>query len=180
MTVDFSVGKIIAIVLVSIFNLLGIVALFLLARAFWKKIRDLDAAAKKLSFTTVLCAFVVLLSWIFNMGWIRFALIFIPLPFAHTIAFLALNVKAAKKISDCPKLKNNIIFSCIFYVLTYLLLPDGGDTGGMYMFFGLIKNDAVTSVAMYLSAAAAAASIAFLCLELVALRTLKNNQNTSS
>lgn len=174
MGIDFSFGTIIAIVLVSIFDLLGIAALFLLARAFWKKIKDLDAATKKLSLLTVICVAVVILSWIFNMGWIRFALVFIPLPFVHTLAFLIINTKAAKKIPEFPKLKKMLMYSCLTYVLTYLLLPDGGDVGGMYMFFGLIKNDAIVSVAFYLASAAAVASIALLCSLIFTLRAKKD------
>lgn len=118
---------------------------------------------------TILSVVVMALSWLFNMGWYRVILIWIPLPLIHTIFFLVINIRASGKVLAFPKLKKYIILSCITFLLGYLIFPDGGDVGGMYLFFSLIRNDTVANIMMYVAPIIFIANIVILVLEYVEL-----------
>ena len=122
----------------------------------------------------IISVVIMFFSWIFNMGWYRFILIWIPIPFIHTIAFLFINIKTANKVSSFQSLKKYIIFSCTTYLLSYLLFPDGGDVGGMYLFFGLIRNDMIANIMMCIAPIIFIVNIAILILECVALKKCKS------
>ena len=131
---------------------------------------DSKKTAKKWYAVIILCVVVMILSWIFNIGWLRLILTWIPLPLIHTIAFLFVNFKAANKVSTFKSMKKYMILSCASYSLVYLLLPDGGDVGGMYMFFTLIRNEVITSIMMYISNIIFCVNIASLAIEYSELR----------
>ena len=109
---------------------------------------------------------IVVLSWFFNMGWLRFIFTFLAAPFVHSIIFIIMINKAIPYIEKSIKLKRFLFISYITYILTYLLLPDGGDTGTMYMFFGLIHNDIITSISYQLARISFVANIIMLILQI--------------
>ena len=95
---------------------------------------------------TLLCIAIAAASWIFNMGWIRFIMTFLLIPFIHAIVFFLVNLFSSKYIQKSKKSRNIYIMLCITYLLFYLLLPDGGDVGEMYVFFGLIHNNILSYI----------------------------------
>ncbi len=124
-----------------------------------------DKSAKKWYAIIILSVVIMLLSWVFNIGWFRLILTWVPLPLIHTIIFLVINFKSAARASSSSILKKYIPLSCTSYVLSYLLFPDGGDIGGMYLFFSLIRNNIVASIAMFLAFIIFSVNIAILILE---------------
>jgi len=122
---------------------------------------------------TIFSVLIMSASWIFNLGWYRFVLIFIPIPLIHTIAFLIINIKCANRISDFKCLGKYILISSVTYLLPHLLFPDGGDIGGMYLFFGLIKNDAIAYVMMPIAIIAFVINIIVLIIEGKIMRKCK-------
>ena len=133
-----------------------------------------NKTAKKWYVIIILSVVIMILSWIFNMGWLRVVLTWIPLPFIHTVAFLFINIKTANKVSSFQSLKKYIILSCTTYLLSYLLFPDGGDIGGMYFFFGLIRNNLIASIMMYIAPIVLLANIAVLVFEYSELQKCKS------
>ncbi len=121
----------------------------------------------------ILSVIIMFLSWIFNMGWYRVILTWVPLPLIHTIVFLLINIRAANNVSSLKSLRKYIILSCITYLLPYLLFPDGGDIGGMYLFFGLIRNDTIANIMMYVTPIIIIANITILIFEYLELRKCK-------
>lgn len=117
-----------------------------------------------------LTVIVMVASWIFNMGWFRIILMWVPLPLVHTIVFWVLNRKLATFASTFKELEKYIVISCVTYLLPYLLFPDGGDVGEGYLFFGLIRNDIVFNIALYMTPIAFSASIAVLIWEYIELK----------
>lgn len=95
---------------------------------------------------SVFCVLIMLISWVFNMGWYRVILTWFMFPVIHSIIFLWVNFKVASEISRSNGLNKPLLVSCITYLLPYLIFPDGGDIGGMYLFFGLIRNDTVANI----------------------------------
>ena len=133
-----------------------------------------DRTAKKWYVMTALCVVIMLCSWILNMGWFRVILTWLPLPLIHTVFFILINLKAAAKASSSQRLEKYMILSCLTYLLPYLLFPDGGDIGGMYFFFGLIHNDTVAKIMMYITPILFNINIAVLILESIELRRCKS------
>ena len=133
-----------------------------------------NKTAKKWYVVIILSVVIMILSWIFNMGWFRVVLTWLPLPLIHTIAFLFINIKTANKVSSFKKMKKYIILSCTTYLLSYLLFPDGGDVGSMYLFFGLIRNDMIANIMMYIAPIIFIVNITVLILECLELKKCKS------
>ena len=130
--------------------------------------------SKKWYLIIISSVFVMLASWIFNMGWYRVILTWIPIPLIHTIAFLIINIKSANRVSNYKFLRKYIILSSVTYLVTYLFLPDGGDVGGMYAFFTIIRNDIITNIMMYISLVCFVVNIAVLFIECLQLKKCKS------
>lgn len=129
----------------------------------------------KLKYTLIAVLFVIIaiVSWIFNMGWLRFILTFLAVPIIHTIAFMIINNISLSYINKSVKLKRYVVLTYITYLLSYLLLPDGGDVGPMYVFFGLIHNDVVASISYNISSIVFIGNIVLLVLQIVERRKIK-------
>ena len=54
-------------------------------------------------------------------------------------------------------------------------MPDGGDIGGMYFFFGLIHSDTLSVAANFISSVACIAHIVLFILQIVEIRKIKEN-----
>ena len=116
---------------------------------------------------SVLCIVIAGFSWVLNMGWIRFIMTFMLIPFIHAIIFFLTNLFTAGYIPKSKKLRNMNIFFYITYLLFYILLPDGGDVGGMYVFFGLIHSDLFSNICNAISHAAILGHIVLLILQII-------------
>lgn len=107
----------------------------------------------KLKIVAALCLIffyiLVILSYVLNFGWIRFFLAIIFLPY-----FISIIIVNFIYLASCPltflRIKGIkiLFFSIISFLLANLFLPDGGDTGSSYCFFGLIKikSDSASSI----------------------------------
>lgn len=96
---------------------------------------------------SVLSVVIATASWLFNFGWIRFFLTFLCVPFVHAAVFFLTNILVAMYAEWSKKIGAIQICFGITYLLSYLLLPDAGDYGESYFFFGLVRSDAWSSVA---------------------------------
>ncbi len=110
-----------------------------------------NRAAKIWQILIILFVIIAILSWILNMGWYRFLWTLVLAPAIHAVFFAIINIKSAEKVVLFPRMKKYMVLSCATYLLAYLLFPDGGDIGEMYLFFGLIKSDAIANVLIYVA-----------------------------
>lgn len=55
--------------------------------------------------------------------------------------------------------------SSLWYLTAYLLFPDGGDDGAVRVFFNLIRNDVLCTIAMCAAIICFCANVAVLSLE---------------
>ena len=115
---------------------------------------------------SVLCVFIVAASWILNFGWLRFFLTLLMVPVIHAAVFVIINNFSASYVNQSVRLKIYTVLSYVTYVFGYLTFPDGGDYGPMYVFFGLIRNDAVAGLANYASEACFLAHTVLLVLQI--------------
>ncbi len=106
-------------------------------------------------------------SYIFNMGWIRVLLTFVLFPIFHIVAIFITNILTTKyfKFSKAVKIYN-IVYN-VSFALFYVFLPDAGDIGESYIFFGLIKNSELATVCGYLAELFAVVHIVFFILLIV-------------
>ena len=148
--------------------------IFLIVRHFIRTKKDGNSTAISWYIVTILSVVIMFASWILNFGWFRVFLTWIPIPLAHTVAFVWINLKVASKVSEHKPFKKLIALSCLTFLLTYLAFPDGGDIGGAYVFFGLIRNDVVVYIATYVTLFALIFNIVIFVLEIRELLKLKN------
>lgn len=126
---------------------------------------------------TIICTFgsiiIAAASWIFNVGWFRFFMTILLVPIIHGIAFFLANMFFAKYTDRSLKmLRMNLLF-IITYLIAYLFMPDGGDIGEMYFFFGLIHNDMLSKIAFLISSSAAIGHIVLFVMQIVEMMEIK-------
>lgn len=90
---------------------------------------------------------VMLASWLMNMGWLRLFGTWLLLPLHHSALFIAANLVSARNWDDDGEASTLMVYSHITFLLSYILLPDGGDIGPMYFCFGLVRNDTAAHIA---------------------------------
>jgi len=133
---------------------------------------------KKVTIMTFASILIAAVSWVLNMGWVRFFMTILLIPVVHGIVFLLANLFFAKYIEQSPKMaKLNILFIAT-YLIAYLFLPDGADVGGMYFFFGLIHNDTLSTIAGSLSGIAVIGHIALFVIQMIEVFTIKKKQKS--
>ncbi len=115
----------------------------------------------------IMCILIVTASWILNMGWYRVILTWLAVPFVHPVIFAVINSKALPNLIYSAKLKIYTLITYITYVLMYAFLPDGGDVGSTYVFFGLINNGTAVHILAILSTVSLVAYIVFTILQVI-------------
>lgn len=150
-----------------------ITGLFFVVKSIISAIKSRNITKLKFIIASVLIVITTTISWIFNMGWIRFILTFLAVPVVHTTAFIIISAKSLTYIDKSVRLKVYVLLYYITYLLGYIFLPDCGDYGPMYTFFGLIHNNAVVSVSFYLSALALQGNIVLFILMIIETVKLK-------
>ncbi len=114
---------------------------------------------------SVLFAMTAMVSWLLNFGWIRFIMTLLFIPVIHSIAFIIINNRSASYMDCSAKLKRYVTLSYITYLSGYLLFPDGGDVGQMYLFFGLIRSNTIAELCYFPTVLLFTANIALLVLQ---------------
>ena len=122
----------------------------------------------------LISAILVPISWFLNMGWFRFLLTFLTLPYIHFIVFIIINNISISKLFKSEKLKKYILLSCVTYISAYLLFPDVADIGEAYVFFGLIENDTISYESGVFSILFCIWNIAILIMEIIEIIKLKS------
>lgn len=116
---------------------------------------------------TVLSSFAAAGGWILNFGWLRFFLTIVPVSLFYLAFFIAVNMFATLYIDKSLLLKILSPISCVSYILFCCFLPDGGDYGGMYSFFTLIKNEKAIEILYGLSVMFIMVNLSALIIQLV-------------
>ena len=117
-------------------------------------------------------------AWILNMGWFRFILTFLCVPIIHTVFWAIVNINAARKLELVGTTKKLFLLSYVTYITPYLFLPDAGDEGPMYFFFGLIRNDVLSDIMMSVASICFIVNIAILIIEIVGLIKVKKKEKS--
>lgn len=128
----------------------------------------------KYNILSILFIVIVGISWIMNLGWIRFIFL-IPMIF-HAILFYFSNRSYhsnSNKISKHMNLVNSSVYAT--YLLFYILLPDGGDTEDSFrVFFGLIRNELFINIANVASGLLLVANLVLIIIQII--YTIKANR----
>ena len=125
---------------------------------------------------SILCILIAVVSWITNMGWYRFIMMMIALPFIHAVAFFFINHFSVAYMNQFRMLKMIIIFSYIFYLTGYIFLPDGGDIGPMYVFFGLVHSDSIIELCFVISTIGFLGNVACSIIQIIGSIKLKKSK----
>lgn len=107
------------------------------------------------------------------MGWYRVIMTLALLPFIHAIVFLVTNWFAAAYKAKSRTLQWLNLFFCISYLAIYLFLPDFGDIGEAYFFFGLIQSNHITSIAGNIAIYALIVHILLFILQIIQIFQIK-------
>ena len=130
---------------------------------------------KKIIILTFGSIIIAAASWVFNFGWIRFFMTFLLVPVIHTIIFFLTNILLAMYTDRSSKMLKLNLWFVITYLSTYLFLPDGGDYGGMYFFFGLIHNNNLAYAASFIAEISAVVHVVLFVLQIVEVIKIKKS-----
>lgn len=165
--------------LIAAFALAALSAVF---GVVWIAIRAKKSGARYLKRMLILLLSAVIVaaaSWLLNFGWLRFFLTLFLVPFTHGIAFLLTNVLLVRHFDDSRNLRIMNLFFILSYMLAYVFLPDGGDIGEMYFFFGLIESNFWSDVAFYVAGTALGAHLLLFILQIVEVCQIKKEKRTN-
>ena len=105
---------------------------------------------------TVISILISLVGFVTNFGWGRFGMTFMLLPVWYPLLLVVSSSASASVIKKSASVRIIYVLSHVLYVLSGLAMPDGGDTGPSYVFFGLIKGDTssmeLPAIAMFIHA----------------------------
>ena len=162
----------VVLVALLLFGIIRLVCLF-------QKLKGLNRPEIiKYYFLMIFCLFIMIPSWIFNIGWYRLLLTFLAFPVVHYVLFAIINGKSMVRLFFSKKLKIYLWISYSTYIISYLSFPDGGDYGPMYVFFGLINNNHVIKVAGVLCAISFIAHIIVSVLQIIEINKIKQVENS--
>lgn len=88
---------------------------------------------------TVISILISLVGFVTNFGWYRFMMTYMLLPVWYPLLLIISSSAAAATIKKSGTVKVIYLLSHILYVVSGLAMPDGGDDGSAYVFFGQIK-----------------------------------------
>ena len=165
--------------LIAVFALAALSAVF---GVVWIAIRAKKSGAQYLKRMLLLLLSAVIIaavSWILNMGWYRFVLTLFLVPFTHGIAFLFTNVLLVRHFDGSRKLRILNLLFILSYVFIYVFLPDGGDIGEMYFFFGWIESAFWADVAFYVASASLCVHIVSFAWQIVEAVRVKKEKRIS-
>lgn len=116
---------------------------------------------------SIICVLAAAASWVLNAGWLRIIMTLMTIPFIHAIVFFFVNHFAAAYIEKSRALKILAVLSYVFYMAGYLCLPDFGDAGPAYVFFGQFHSDWMIGAGNTIAAIGFTGSAACLILQLI-------------
>lgn len=127
---------------------------------------------------TVSAILISVAGFVLNMGWCRFGLLFLMVPVWYTLLLIVSSSASAPVMKHSSLVKTAYIFSHILYVVSGLILPDGGDIGPSYVFFGLINNypDGLEMISILMFAG----SIALMIIQIVTARKLSKRDSVNA
>ena len=166
--------------LVFLLILILIIAIVFIAvrtTCFFIKLGKINTSNKKK--TILISIFSIILaavSWITNMGWIRFIMTLMMIPFIHAIIFFITDLYIASYIDKYWNIKLLNLLFYITYLLLYIFLPDGGDVGELYFFFGLIHSNVLSYIAQAISGIAFLVHIVLLILQIIQVAKIKKKE----
>ena len=136
---------------------------------------------------SAIAAVVILLSgaaWAMNPGWIRvfmvwFCVLWVVPVVAYTAAFFLLTRKAAP-FAGRLSVKIHMICTCVLYFASFAFIPDGGDTGGPYMFFMLIQHTNALEIGFAITVLALAGCVISMILQHLQIRRLSADAGKAS
>lgn len=169
-------GVLISVLLISFFAAVALLPLWGAIWTFSKAKKRNAPNAKKAALFSLFCMLLAAASWVLNMGWIRFSMTILFIPFLHAIVFSVTNLFAASYVDESRRMRLLNILFCITYLLSYLFFPDRGDIGGLYFFFSLIRNNTLASIAMRITYIAFFAHVALLILQIIQIVKIKKKR----
>ena len=93
---------------------------------------------------SIICIIIGYLARYYNPGWLF--IILGPLLLQHGGIFTVANYMLSKKTEGSVLAKILFIFSCLTFIAFYILMPDGGDTGGGYAVFQTIRDETLLNM----------------------------------
>ena len=140
---------------------------------FRKALENNGPGRKKAIVVSILSVVIAALSFVMNMGWIRFIMIFLMIPFIHAAIFFLTNLFVSFYAERSHKIRSFNLLFCITYLAAYIFLPDGADYGEMYFLFGLIHSNILSGIAYAVSSIAFLGNIVLFILQIIYVVKIK-------
>lgn len=117
------------------------------------------------------------LSWIFNIGWMRFGLTFSGYPFIHAVLFIIASIIASPCWDKSKKIRVMNVLFFVSYIMTYIFLPDVSDDGTWYFLFFSVRSNWLSLIAGVIASVSATGNFVLFILQLVGIRELKSEES---
>ncbi len=131
----------------------------------------------KMAILSIILILIVAVSWVINMGWFRFIMTILFVPFMHSIAFFLMNLYSAKYFDKSQKIKKLNLFYILTFLIFNIFMPDAADDGVSYFFFGLIHGSALSDIAYFIAIIAAISHVVLFVMQIVEIRKIKKTSS---
>ncbi|MBR5307615.1 MAG: hypothetical protein IKU43_02505 [Clostridia bacterium] len=169
-------GEIFLLFIIAGLCIFGAAVVGLIIWAIASLIKAKRSYTKRVGILTAISVVIVIASWFLNFGLIRFAMTLSLIPVIHGIIYIVSNIIFSMYAEKLPRLVKTNILYIITYILPYIFLPDGGNVGEMYFFFGLVHSNFLAYIAYFASLLFALAHIALFILQIVFIVKIKRKE----
>lgn len=121
---------------------------------------------------SVISILVVVATWIFNLGWLRFFMTAVLIP--HIVLFVFMNLYSTKYFDNSKRIKILNIFFVLTFLFAYVFMPDSDDISS-YVFFGLVHNENVLNIAEIISTVAFVGNVVTFVMQIIGIEKIKKN-----
>ena len=128
---------------------------------------------------SIILILLVSISWVFNMGWLRIIMTILFIPIIHSVVFFFMNLCSARYFNESKRVKLLNVYFILTFLIAYFLMPDGGDYGEMYFFFGLVHSDILSAIACFVSTMAFVGHIVLFVMQIIEIKKIMKNTKES-
>lgn len=137
----------IALAIVAVLCIIGLVFM----------IKNGTKCKRKVIFSSLITIFIAAVSWLTNLGYLRFFMTVCLIPFVHAIIIFFTNVSMVPYFEKYKSVRILNILFCVTYLLTYILFPDNNGIDQYFFMFGRVQSNSLAYVAQII------ATVSFFC-----------------
>lgn len=128
---------------------------------------------------TAVCIIIAALSWVLNLGWVRYIFSLAMLPVLHCILFWFIENYAASYSQNSKILGISIFISYVTFIMFYIFLPDFNEQRTIFALFNTITSTTAIDMCFYISMASLILNTATLIFQIIFCMIIKHKKINS-